>query len=307
MSPVQAPRWNDDELEVDRLTSIGVFRDLRMREPVEAYQREFESGRAGISRLLAMTGDLTALSDYAVEVLTDATLKVAVRYLTAPPISEDDLEVLAEGAALSESRLRADPEMAKRVLEVIVPIVDYKRFPWVPESRKPSSNERDIAIIATASMIAQRAVMTARANLAKTLQEGAVRTRLLELQMLEVDRRRIDNMSHAPDPGCFCSESLVVGRKADLVVRLHDGRLLPIECKVSNSYVNSVKRLNNDAAVKSLHWRNQLGPANVIPAAVLSGVYNIGNLRSAQDDGHLTIFWAHDLEPLASFIVTTNP
>ena len=40
-------------------------------------------------------------------------------------------------------------------------------------------------------------------------------------------------------------------RKADVLVGLHDRRLMPIEAKVSNSFTNSIKRLNNDAAVKA--------------------------------------------------------
>jgi hypothetical protein len=42
-------------------------------------------------------------------------------------------------------------------------------------------------------------------------------------------------------------------------VGLWNPRLMPIECKVSNSATNSIKRLNNDAAVKSVQWREALG------------------------------------------------
>jgi hypothetical protein len=65
--------------------------------------------------------------------------------------------------------------------------------------------------------------------------------------------------------------------------------------KVSNSYTNSIKRLNNDAAVKAEVWRHDFGDMNVIPAAVLSGVYKLHNLEDAQRRG-LTLLWAHSLE-----------
>ena len=92
-------------------------------------------------------------------------------------------------------------------------------------------------------------------------------------------------------------------RKADLVVRLYDGRLMPIECKVSNSATNSVKRLNNDAAVKAEAWLKQFGTLQTVPTAVLSGVFKRHNLVQAQEAG-LTIYWAHDLQPLGDFILS---
>ena len=81
---------------------------------------------------------------------------------------------------------------------------------------------------------------------------------------------------------------------------------MPIECKVSNSSTNSVKRLNNDAAVKAASWKLDFGLRQVVPTAVLSGVYKLHNLLDAQDRG-LTVFWAHDLKPLTDWIASTKP
>src|SRR3546814_5622550 len=64
-----------------------------------------------------------------------------------------------------------------------------------------------------------------------------------------------------------------------------DRRVMPIECKVSNSSTNSVKRLNNDAAVKAETWRNDFGQNQVVPTAVLGGVYKLHNLLDAQRRG----------------------
>ena len=80
---------------------------------------------------------------------------------------------------------------------------------------------------------------------------------------------------------------------------------MPIECKVSNSATNSYKRINNDAAQKAVYWRRELGPANVVPTAVLTGVFALGSLTQAQDNG-LTLMWAHDLAPLLAFIEATR-
>jgi len=80
---------------------------------------------------------------------------------------------------------------------------------------------------------------------------------------------------------------------------------MAIECKVSNSAVNSIKRLNNDAEAKAKSWRHDFGQ-QVVPTAVLSGVYDLINLRHAQDAG-LSLFWAHDLAKLIEWISTTHP
>jgi hypothetical protein len=80
---------------------------------------------------------------------------------------------------------------------------------------------------------------------------------------------------------------------------------MPLECKVSNSATNSIKRLNNDAAVKATEWIAQFGTAGVVPAAVLSGVFNLRHLEYAQDRG-LAIFWAHSLHHLSDWIAETR-
>ncbi len=80
---------------------------------------------------------------------------------------------------------------------------------------------------------------------------------------------------------------------------------MPIECKVSNSAINSVKRLNNDVGSKATSWKRDFGLLQVVPTAVISGVYKLHNLIEAQSRG-VTIFWGHDLEPLTNWIAATK-
>src|SRR5207249_1486058 len=96
---------------------------------------------------------------------------------------------------------------------------------------------------------------------------------LLEANFSKVKTRRVRVLADAPAPGEFCRESMLGNRKADFILTLWDKRVMPIECKVSNSATNSVKRLNNDAAVKAVAWRHDFGATQIVPAAVLSGVY----------------------------------
>ena len=108
----------------------------------------------------------------------------------------------------------------------------------------------------------------------------------------------------APAPGQFCGESKLGGTRADIVARLYDGRVMPLECKVSNSAVNSFKRINHEAAGKARDWIAGFGQLQVVPAAVIAGVFNPPNLATAQHEG-LTIYWNDRLDDLVEFISAT--
>ncbi len=92
--------------------------------------------------------------------------------------------------------------------------------------------------------------------------------------------------------GEYTRETIVDVDKCDVPARLRDGRLLLLECKVSNSAVNSLKRLN-DVIKKAQRWRDSFGRGMCITAAVLSGVYKVDHLFLAQRD--VCIFWERDL------------
>lgn len=301
---INAPRWTAEEFEREAAQAIRHFRETRMHEPLEAYLDYVEEYRRQVETLIEETVDLTRLSNLAVELLTNPQRLTAIRYLASPAISEDDLKVLAD-AALTPKRLNADPDMARRVIETVLMGLDRERFPWVAESREPTEGERATAVVSTAALIATQKVQTGRRNEAKKTQEGAVADALRAAGFTEVPTRAVTNMSHLPAHGEFCAEALFGSRKADLIVRLWDGRVMPTECKVSNSSTNSVKRLNNDAAVKARTWIQEFGTVTCVPAAVLSGVFKTRNLISAQNDG-LTLFWAHGLDRMISFINSTR-
>jgi hypothetical protein len=301
-----SPSWTPHELEAERAKARAVFSKERLEEPLENYLEAFDGYRSSVENLLELTLDLSQLESAVVEVITDAGLLEAFRYLAGPPISEDDLEVLADTKSLSKSYFERSPERIKDVASVILQALDRARFPWVSENREATEAERDIAIIATSALMAASRAQTQRRTTGKKQQEGLVKAALIGLGFREVRPRSMQTISQAPDPGQFCGESLLGKRKADIVIRLWDDRVMPVECKVSNSSTNSVKRLNNDAAVKAAVWKQDFGLLHVVPSAVLSGVYKLHNLVEAQSRG-LTVFWAHDLQRLTEWIESTRP
>lgn len=275
-----------------------------MKEPLEAYLQAFEEYRGAVEALLNESKDLLHLDDAAISILTDPNLLQAFRYLSGPPISSDDLRTLCD-AVLSPGRLRSDPGMARRVIEVVRLGLDQRRFPWVAASREPTRRERGAAVLASAALMASSHVSALRRNEGKSTQELSVQEALIAGELRMVPTRSIDTLNQAPQPGEFCRESRLGSRKADFVIGLWDRRVMAVECKVSNSAVNSVKRLNNDAAAKAEVWLHDFGQKQTVPTAVLSGVFKLHNLLEAQHRG-LTLFWAHDLAAMLSWINSTK-
>lgn len=299
------PVWTSRELERERLLAIELFRKERMEEPLEDYLESFDLYQGYVEDLLETTVDLSEWDMSALDVLTEPSLLEAFRYIAAPPISEDDLKILAEVTSLSKKQLKTRPDDIPKLLGVVRSVLDRRRFAWVVEGREASEVEKNAAVMASAALMAASRVQTNRRSLGKKLQETKVIDSLTALGLKKVRTRPIRTFAQAPDSGNFCGECAVGGRKADIVVRLWDDRLMPIECKVSNSALNSVKRLNNDAAVKANVWRNEFGLRQIVPTAVLSGVYNLANLLDAQDKG-LSLIWAHNLPPLTEWISSTK-
>lgn len=294
------------DLERDATIATTSFRDRRLLEPLELYSQAFERFGPVFRRLIDWIPDLVASQDASriLEISADDDTLTAFRYLAAPPISASDLEILAE-TKLSRGAFGKDPTGAGRVRDVVLKILDRHRFPWIAEAREPTEHELDEAVTASAALVAAKKVETARRSDAKKNQEALVKAALIGIGFEEVAPRNIPLPYAAPAPGEFCGESMFGSTRGDIIVRLHDQRIMPIECKVSNSAVNSYKRVNHEAANKARQWLAAFGKATTVPTAVLSGVFSPVNLVSAQAAG-LALFWAHRIDDLTDFIERTR-
>ena len=291
-------------VEADK--SRQLFIDERLKEPLERWISTFAKYEMQFQRLFNEYGvaNPSSLTPEQLAAVFRDQLGDALRYLAGPPISADDLKVLAD-ASLAPGVIAANPDQAQRILDTILIAVDPLRFPWIAEDREPTAEERTVAIVASAALITAQRVSTDRRNLGKEAQESAVKAFLTDMGFKNAGTRVINTLADAPEKGEFCGEALVGSRKADIPVRLFDGRLMPIECKVSNSATNSVKRINNDAAVKAGIWHREFGTNQIVPVAMLSGVFKVRNLKQAQTGG-LTLFWAHDLARMQEFVESTK-
>ena len=57
---------------------------------------------------------------------------------------------------------------------------------------------------------------------------------------------------------------------------------------------------------KAEAWIKDFGQVQIVPVAVLSGVFKLHNLVDAQRRG-LALFWAHDLEAMTSWAALARP
>lgn len=296
------PRWSPSELEAFCAVDRELYRERRIDTPNTIYNKEFAAAHDAVNDLLTVTADIRAIEPAMPEILQRPQLFRALRYVTCPPISEDDLKTVAD-VELSRRYLRSHPEAYGRIEEAVLLNLDRHFFPWVREQRAPTSPEVDKAVAATAKLIAIQRTQTSRRNKARRM-EADVANALAEAGLAQVAKREVRTSSDWPRPGQFCGEGKVAGRQADLIVTLLDGRYLPVECKSSGSTVNSIKRLNNDALAKFSDWTRAFGIGQTVPVAVLEGVYDVHHVLAAQDAG-ATIFWRHSLDPLRDFVAAT--
>ena len=220
-----------------------------------------------------------------------------LRYVCAPILSEENFWTLV-GSPKSKA---VRPQYADDAAEVIVPVVDPVRFPWVKEDRAPTRTESHAAILSTVVLLAAQRIGTGARGGASKRQEASVAAVLAGAgYSLDGSNARI-NFIDDMKRGTYSAERHVGGAKCDVPVRLRDGRLLTIECKVSIGPKNGWKRMNRETGGKAETWRAHFG-AQVVTAVVIDGVFDLGCLVQAQDKQGVTIFWETDLGPLTLFL-----
>ena len=303
------PRWTPEQIEADAIAARNEFRARRLGEPVERYLAAYDASHP---HLAALIGELrTALAGGAESgqllkrLWATETGRTAFRYLGAPPISEDDLETLAE-ATFNVSSADDLQGRLERLLAVMRAIIDPRRFPWVAQGREPTPDELRAAVLASTTLTASQRVHALRRSDEKAMVEGAVKGLLVGMGWQAAARPSggVQNLlKDSPPARTFVTQVNLGGDNADVVVRLDDGRLLAIECKGSNSEVNSRKRLNKEAVQNARAWLQGFGTQQVVPAVALQGVFNPKYVIGAQDTP-MAVFWAHRLDDLRRAIAS---
>jgi hypothetical protein len=287
-------RWTPAELQAQRDHAEALFTERRRDEGPRAYAAVYRELEPQIRHAFALTEDLRTINADALT--SEPLLWQVLRYCCAPPISEEDLWTM-----VGRKFKRVTPVIADDTAAALEPLLDPIRFPWIAAKRKPTNVERDAALLATTAMYASVMTGTRRRGDVSARQEAAVAAVLTSTGFVFDESRRDVNVLDSLERGTFSRERKVAGAKCDVPVRLRDGRLLAVECKVSNGPKNSWKRLNREVGGKAERWRGAFG-TQVVTAAVLAGVFDVSCLVAAQGDEAVALFWEHDLGPFVHFV-----
>ena len=303
--PAYARRWSEAEVGRDVELARQAFRRRRLGEPLARYLETYDQRAGTVEQVLAglqpMLQSSASAQAHWSSLWSQELGRDTFRYLGAPPISEDDLNTLAQ--ARCSGAVVQDPEAFGRLMEVMRAILDPRRFPWVAEGRTPSAAELSAAVLSTTTLMASQRVQTLRRSDEKAMVEGSVRGLLHGLGWEEATRpaQGVRNLlNDAPAPRTFLTQVNLGADNADVLIRLDDGRLLAIEYKGSNSEIHSRKRPNKEAAQNARAWLAQFGD-QVVPAVALQGVFRDRYVLEAQDTP-LVVFWGHRLEDLRNFV-----
>lgn len=297
-----SPRtWSREELRSARDQAEGLFKDHRRKEGPLAFQGLYRTNEGLVRTALESTGDLRNLTG---DVLRrhEPLMWGTLRYCCAPPVSEEDLWTLVGRKFKALPKDAADATAA-----ALLDVLDSIRFPWVAEDRRPTVAERNAGVMATSALMTHEHLRTQRRGQSSKRQEDAVAAALrsVEYQLASAaGPREITILDHL-ERGCFSRERKIAGAKCDVPVRLLDGRLLALECKVSNGPKNSWKRLNREVGGKAERWSKAFG-TQLLTGAVLAGVFDVRCLETAQESG-VFLFWEHDLTSLTDFVRSCTP
>lgn len=309
--PKGARKWTRDDICKDSAQARNIFRESRLKEGQSAYKDAYKKARTVAAEAVIALSTLAdeslggeARSECVLKLMTRRVKKEALRYLTAPPISEDDIATLADIPSFTSNSIRAKEGSSLRIASIIKNAVDPFRFPWIIDgSLEPSEKQLAGAIDATAILIATQNTQTQRRSNEKKHLEGAVESVFRDAGYIKVatPKTGIRSISDFPEKRQYMIGCTILEDNGDVVARLDDGRLLIIECKASNSEINSRKRLNKEAVKNVLNWRRGFGEATVVGAAAIRGVFRPCYVEEAQNQG-VVIFWGHRLSDISAVI-----
>ena len=300
--------WTFEEIRADCIQSEQEFRLRRTSEPLEDYINEFDSAKKAADAIIDQLPDILkhpANQELLASLASDAHMCTALRYLAAPPISEDDLDTLL-ATKLSARTLRANPGVAEGLVNIIRETIVPRRFPWIRDGGTPTGEQLYAAKLASAVAATIQRIQTKRRGDEKKALENALESELIGLEFKRVASppHAIQNAEDLPAPKSFMANVTLGADNGDCVVGLFDRRRLALECKSSNSTINSRKRLNKEVVKDAENWRRQFGN-QVVAGAVLRGVYEPRYVMEAQGTP-LLIFWSHRLSDITDFIVETQ-
>ncbi len=309
--PRPPERWTEDELKADAQIALQVHVELR-RAAAEEEHRQYielvERFQADASELLERTDNLRQITG---DSLKKRNVLELARYAAVPLISAGDLDNLTGakfGNWIKQKSDRgtcpSDEEFAEAAA-VIKPTLNPLLAPWIADGRAPTAAELERFAFTTALVPASNVLTTLRRSESSSRQEEAIRAacKSAGYEPTKPPGALTDPINDM-DPGTYSTASRkIAGDNMDVPIRMRSGHFLKfvaVEAKVSNTAVNSRKRLA-EVMNKRSKWDNAGELYDFRTAAVLAGDFSLERLKEAQTSG-VMIFWEHRLEDLTDFL-----
>ena len=139
--------WTSDQLAHDATTAEQQFRAERLAVS-NSWESHYAAARAKFDLLFSTLGNLApgAITEDSLKEVYRLRLGEALRYLAGPPVSDDDLEVIAGVDSIAPGVLIKDAEALNKVFGVIERVIDQKRFPWMQTRTSPTDEQREAAL-----------------------------------------------------------------------------------------------------------------------------------------------------------------
>jgi hypothetical protein len=275
--------------EASHAYTLGLEPDLES----PAWYEEVKAATAEVRSVLVDTRNLT---DIAAALEQSGGIVSVLRFLIAPPLSQDQFKLAFP--SWPKSSEKSGRPLAQKIAVSLA--TDLNR--WYDESlvrlaRSDVNADRETAIAAVSYMIAYTRFKTNRRMRLAQAQEQAVLRDLVELGFTQIPKQRVDRPGMVAERhfmhATYFATADGSAHEVDVAIGLPRGRVLALECKVSNDATNSVKRVN-DVLKKATAWKAQWGQM-VLTGALLQGVFSEKELPRLIAGG-VHLFWSHRLE-----------
>jgi hypothetical protein len=305
--------WTEQELSEDAQFARSAFVQSRLAaldSERQTYLQAHAANAVTVEKLMGASEYLLALTGAS---LQDREVLHLARQLAIPPISVDDLDTLTDSCfgqwlgQKTDRGKRPTPAEFAAAADLISARLDTDRMPWLAAGREPSTEELRMFAEWAAAAPAIARVLTERRNASSARQEAATRNAAQTAGYLPVKPPGTlsDPIAQMPAGSYSIASRKLNGTSMDTPVRLSEAHptgllFLAVECKVSNSSLNSRKRLIEVTRKREV-WDGSATLYQSRTAAVLSGVFSLARLLEAQSSG-VFIFWEHRLDDLTDFL-----
>lgn len=294
----------DDALRVYHKEQADCAREIYIRSRTP--DADAEDWKKALREVRHLIADALRASDYLRDVATGMLVHAdhgrILRYILAPPLSQDQFALLYP----TEKKL-PKPAAKAATAAAFARAVQERRVgtltPWLSNGRKPSRRELEKLFWSVGSLLANQQVATMQRNRLAKIQEGEV-TGLLDANgWTKLPSSLLDTRAALPPKHYMhktrYATSTTRPQEVDIALGLNGSVVLAMECKATNDETNSIKRVN-DVLKKAHAWKGHWG-SFVKTAAVLQGVIAEKDVMRLLDDG-VEVFWSHDLKKLEQWL-----